>query len=127
MIVADASAAVSALLNSGAARDLLARERVHVPHLVDVEVTSALRRSVAAGRVTAAQGLAAVGTWRRLGVTRHAVTGLLIRVWELRENVTSYDATYVALAEALDCPVVTADRRLARAPGLRCPVTVIPR
>ena len=127
MIVADASAAVSALLNSGAARDLLARERVHVPYLVDVEVTSALRRSVAAGRVTAAQGWAALGTWRRLGVTRHAATGLLDRVWELRENLTAYDATYVALAEALDCPVVTADGRLGRAPGLRCPVTVVPR
>jgi predicted nucleic acid-binding protein len=127
VIVADASAAVSALLNSGAARDLLASERVHVPHLVDVEVTSALRRSAAAGRMTAAQGSAALGTWRRLGVTRHAVTGLLDRIWELRENVTSYDATYVALAEALDCPVVTADGRLGRAPGLRCPVTIVPR
>ena len=127
MIVADASAAVSALFNAGPARDLLARERVHVPHLVDVEVTSALRRSVAAGRVTAEQGRATLDTWRRLGVTRHAATGLLGRVWELRENVTAYDATYVALAEALDCPVVTADGRLGRAPGLRCPVTVVPR
>lgn len=127
MIVADASAVVSALLNSGPARDLLARERVHVPHLVDVEVASALRRSVAAGRVSVAQGRAALDTWRRLGVTRHAVTGLLDRVWELRENVSAYDATYVALAEALDCPVLTADGRLGRAPGLRCPVTVVPR
>jgi predicted nucleic acid-binding protein len=100
---------------------------VHVPHLVDVEVTSALRRTVAAGRVTGAQGRVALQTWRRLGVTRHAVTGLLDRVWELRENLTAYDATYVALAEALDCPVVTADGRLGRAPGLRCPVTVVPR
>ncbi len=127
MIVADAPAAVSALFNDGPARALLARERVHVPHLVDVEVTSALRRTVAAGRVTGAQGRAALQTWRRLGVTRHAATGLLDRVWELRENLTAYDATYVALAEALDCPVVTADGRLGRAPGLRCPVTVVPR
>ncbi len=127
MIVADASAAVSALFNDGPARALLARERVHVPHLVDVEVTSALRRTVAAGRVTGAQGRAALQTWRRLGVTRHAATGLLDRVWELRENLTAYDATYVALAEALDCPVVTADGRLSRTPGLRCPVTVVPR
>ena len=127
MIVADASAAVSALFNAGPARDLLARERVHVPHLVDVEVTSALRRSVAAGRVTAEQGRVTLDTWRRLGVTRHAATGLLGRVWELRENVTAYDATYVALAEALDCAVVTTDGRLARAPGIRCAVTVVPR
>jgi predicted nucleic acid-binding protein len=55
------------------------------------------------------------------------VVGLLDRMWQLRENVTAYDAAYVALAEALDCPVVTADARLSRAPGLRCTVTVVPR
>ncbi|WP_369253381.1 type II toxin-antitoxin system VapC family toxin [Geodermatophilus amargosae] len=127
MIVADASAVVSALLNAGAARDLLAHERIQVPHLVDVEVAGALRRTVSAGTVTADEGWAALDTWRRLGVTRHPVPGLLDRVWQLRENLTAYDATYVALAEALDCPVVTADGRLARSPGIRCAVTVVPR
>ncbi|MGY1780286.1 type II toxin-antitoxin system VapC family toxin [Geodermatophilus sp. SYSU D01036] len=127
MIVADASAVVSGLLNAGAARDLLARERIQVPHLVDVEVASALRRAATAGSVTAGQGWAALDTWRRLGAARHPVTGLLDRVWQLRGNLTAYDATYVALAEALGCPLVTADGRLARAPGLRCTVTVVPR
>jgi predicted nucleic acid-binding protein len=127
VIVADASAVVSALLNAGAARDLLGRERVQVPHLVDAEVASALRRATSVGVLTPEEGWAALDTWRRLGVTRHPVVGLLDRVWQLRENVTAYDAAYVALAEALDCPVVTADARLSRAPGLRCTVTVVPR
>ncbi|SFP89928.1 Predicted nucleic acid-binding protein, contains PIN domain [Geodermatophilus dictyosporus] len=127
MIVADASAVVSGLLNAGPARELLGSERVHVPHLADVEVASALRRAVAADRITAAEGWSTLDTWRRLGVTRHAAPGLLDRVWQLRANVTAYDATYVALAEALGCALVTADGRLTRAPGLACPVTVVPR
>jgi predicted nucleic acid-binding protein len=127
VIVADASAVVSALLNAGAARDLLGRERVQVPHLVDAEVASALRSVTSTGVLTPDEGWAALDTWRRLGVSRHPVVGLLDRMWQLRENVTAYDAAYVALAEALDCPVVTADARLSRAPGLRCTVTVVPR
>ncbi|MGY1665960.1 type II toxin-antitoxin system VapC family toxin [Geodermatophilus sp. SYSU D00696] len=127
MIVADASAVVAALLNAGPARALLSEEQVHVPHLVDAEAAGALRRLVAADSMTADQGWAALDTWRRLGVTRQPMNGLLDRVWQLRENVTTYDATYVALAEALDCAVVTADGRLGRAPGIRCPVTVVPR
>ncbi|MGY1606402.1 type II toxin-antitoxin system VapC family toxin [Geodermatophilus sp. SYSU D00700] len=127
MIVADASAVVAALLNAGPARALVSEEQVHVPHLVDAEVAGALRRLVAADSMTADQGWAALDTWRRLGVTRQPMSGLLDRVWQLRENVTTYDATYVALAEALDCAVVTADGRLGRAPGIRCPVTVVPR
>ncbi len=127
MIVADASAVISALLNAGAARELLGRERVQVPHLVDAEVASALRRVTSTGVLTPDEGWAALDTWRRLGVTRHPVVGLLDRMWQLRENVTAYDAAHVALAEALDCPVVTADARLSRAPGLRCTVTVVPR
>jgi predicted nucleic acid-binding protein len=57
----------------------------------------------------------------------HPVAGLLDRVWELRENVSAYDASYVALAELLDCSLLTADGRLGRAPGTRCAVTVVPR
>ncbi|MCX2712420.1 type II toxin-antitoxin system VapC family toxin [Mycolicibacterium sp. J2] len=64
--------------------------------------------------------------WARLGITRYAAAPLLERVCELRDTVTTYDAMYVALAEALDCPLVTADARLSRAPGIRCAVTVIP-
>lgn len=127
MIVVDASAALAALLNAGAARRALADEQLHVPHLVDSEVASGLRRRVAAGEVRVEDAEAALRSWQRLGVTRYPVVGLLSRVWELRENVSAYDASYVALAELLDCALLTADARLSRAPGTRCPVTVVPR
>ena len=60
-----------------------------------------------------------------MGVDRMGAVGLLGRIWELRDNLTAYDATYVALAEAIEAPLVTMDRRLARAPGPRCTVTVV--
>lgn len=122
----DASAALSALLAAGPAREAVAEQQVHVPHLIDVEVASGLRRRVAAGRLDADDGWTTLDTWRRLGLTRHATTSLLDRIWQLRGNVTPYDACYVALAEALGCSLLTADGRLSRAPGLRCPVTVLP-
>lgn len=65
-------------------------------------------------------------TWQRLGVTRYPVFAMLERIWALRENVSAYDAAYVALAELLGCALLTADGRLARAPGLGCSVTVVP-
>ncbi|HXW35480.1 MAG TPA: type II toxin-antitoxin system VapC family toxin [Acidimicrobiales bacterium] len=127
MIVVDASAAVSALLNAGPARRALSEEQVHVPHLIDPEVANALRRGVAASRIEPDDAWTALDRWRRLGMSRYAVFHLLERVWELRENLSAYDAAYVALAEALDCALLTADVRLGRAPGLRCAVTVVPR
>jgi predicted nucleic acid-binding protein len=127
VIVVDASAAVSALLNVGPARRALAEEQVHVPHLIDPEVANALRRGVATSRIEPGDAWNALDRWRRLGVSRYAICHLLERVWELRENLSAYDASYVALAESLDCALLTADVRLSRAPGLRCPVTVVPR
>lgn len=127
MIVVDASAPVSALLNAGPARRALAEEQVHVPHLIDAEVANALRRGVAASRVSPGDAWTALDRWRRLGMSRYAVFHLLERMWELRENLSAYDASYVALAESLGCALFTADVRLTRAPGLRCPVTVVPR
>lgn len=127
MIVIDASAAVSGLLNAGPARAMMATEQLHVPHLVDSEVASGLRRRSASGQVADADGWAALDTWRRLGLTRYAVRPLLARIWQLRHNLSVYDAGYVALAESLDCALVTADRRLSQAPGIRCPITLLPR
>ena len=127
MIVVDASAALSALLRGGQARGELAGQQVHVPHLVDSEIAGGLRRRVAAGQVSAGQGWHMLRVWQRLGMTRYPVFALLARVWELRENVSAYDASYVALAESLGCSLLTADARLARAPGMRCAVTVVPR
>lgn len=127
MIVLDASAAILALLNDGDARRSLATEAVAVPHLADSEVAHALRAQVLRGAVGADEAAAALAAWARLGVRRLGVVGLLSRVWELRDNVTAYDATYVALAERLACELVTADARLAQAPGPTCPITVVRR
>jgi predicted nucleic acid-binding protein len=127
VIVLDASAALSALLNVGPARELVAGEQLHAPHLIDSEVASGLRRQVASGRITTGDGWAALDAWRGLGLTRYPTLGLLERVWELRDNLFAYDAGYVALAESLTCSLVTADARISRVSGIRCPVTVVPR
>ena len=126
MIVVDASAALAALLNDGPAREALGSQQVHVPHLIDPDVASGLRRRVAGELLDADAGWAALDTWRRLGMTRYAVHSLLDRVWELRDSLSAHDASYVALAELLGCSLLTADGRLGRAPGLRCPVTIVP-
>jgi predicted nucleic acid-binding protein len=127
VIVLDASAAVAALVDAGPARRVVGEDQVHIPHLADAEVASSLRRLVAAGTLAATDASAALQTWQRLGVMRYPMVGLLGRVWELRDTVSAYDATYVALAESLDCALVTADARLSRAVGPRCAVTVVPR
>jgi predicted nucleic acid-binding protein len=125
VIVLDASAGVAALLRDGSARAAAAREQLHVPHLIDAEVAQTLRRLVAAGQLSAREGERLLTTWAALALVRHPVHALLPRVWALRENVSAYDATYVALAEELGCVLLTADARLARAPGATCPVTVV--
>ena len=127
MIVVDASAALFALLSAGSARHILAAEQLHVPHLIDAEVASGFRRSVAARRIGADEAWSALDTWRRMGMTRYPTFSLLDRIWELRDNVSAYDGSYVALAEALGCALLTADGRLGRAPGVRCPITVVSR
>jgi predicted nucleic acid-binding protein len=127
VIVVDASAALSALLNAGPARSALASEQLHAPHLIDSEVASGLRRKVAAQKLDADAGWTALDTLRRLGMTRYSVFTLLDRAWELRDNLSAYDASYVALAELLGCTLLTADGRISGAPGLRCPITVVPR
>jgi predicted nucleic acid-binding protein len=127
VIVLDASAALAGLLNDGPARQSLSAEQLHVPHLIDIEVTSGVRRLVNARNLTAKQGWATLDSWRRLAVTRYPGQGLLERIWQLRDNLTAYDAGYVALAEQLGCGLVTADARLATASGIRCPVTLVPR
>jgi len=126
VIVVDASAALSALLNAGPARRALADTQLHVPHLIDSEVASVLRRRVLAREMDPGVGWNALDTWRRLGMTRYPVHSILDRVWELRDNVSAHDASYVALAEYLDCSLVTADGRLGRVRGIRCLVSVVP-
>ena len=127
MIVLDASAAVLGLLNDGEARAKLCEDRILCPHLVDSEVAHALRAQVLRGSVDADDATRAIEAWRRLGIERVGVVGLLDRIWELRDNLSAYDATYVALAEACEVPLLTADSRIARAPGARCTVVVVRR
>jgi predicted nucleic acid-binding protein len=125
VIVVDASAAVLGLLNDGDSRQVLGAEDVSVPHLVDSEIAQALRAQVRRGKVDPGDAGRALARWAELGVRRHPAVGLLPRIWGLRDNVTAYDATYVALAEALGCPLLTGDARLAAAPGPRCPMMVV--
>lgn len=130
MIVLDASAAVSVLLNvDRVARDLRYRiqqpdESLHVPHLFDVEVLHVLRRHSFSGALSERRERVALDRLSSTRMTRYPHTALLGRIWELKNNLTAYDAAYVALAESLGAPLVTLDGRLSQAPGLRAPVEV---
>ena len=93
-------------------------ESVHVPHLLDVEVTHALRRHALRGRLSSERSAEVFADFADIKMTRYPHSSLLGRVWELRNNLTAYDATYVALAEALDAPLLTRDAKLARAPDV---------
>jgi predicted nucleic acid-binding protein len=127
VIVADASIIVEALGGRGEARDALLAGPVQVPHIVDAEVANALRGRVIRGAASPDDAAALLGAWIRFAARRHDARPLLPRVWALRHVLTAYDATYVALAESLGWPLVTADRRLAAAPGVACEVRVIGR
>ncbi len=96
-----------------------------MPHLADSEVANALRSQVLRGKVSDGDARVAVDRWSSLGVRRFPVVALLGRMWELGANLTAYGATYVALAEAIDCELLTADRRLAGAPGPQCSIIVV--
>lgn len=130
MIVVDASVLAVALADDGPDGDL-ARARLaadpslHVPYLADLEVLSVLRRRLAAGDLDERRARLALADLGDLSLVRYPHLPFADR--ELRRNLTPYDAVYVALAEALACPFVTADARLARAPGLRCSVEVLAR
>jgi predicted nucleic acid-binding protein len=122
VIVVDASALLEALLRTPAAeavkaRLFAARETLHAPHLLDVEVAHVVRRYAAMGDIDPERGRAALADLADFPLRRYPHDLLLPRVWELRNNLTAYDAVYVALAEALDAPLVTRDQRLAAAAG----------
>jgi predicted nucleic acid-binding protein len=126
-LVIDASGMVIALLGTSAGanalRRRLAAEVCHAPHLLDAEVGNVLRRRVLRGDLAAADAAALLHLAEPLVDHRHQMTGALARAaWALRQNISFYDALYVALAAALAVPLVTADRRLSRAPGPGCAV-----
>lgn len=89
------------------------------------EIVQALRSQVRRGAIGPDDARCALAVWAQLGIQRVGSIGMLHRMWELRDNLTAYDATYVALAEALDCPLLTADQRLASAPGPACSIAVV--
>ena len=116
MIVVDASALLEALLRTPAAeavgRRLFApRQTLHAPHLIDVEVAQVVRRYAMAGEIDEGRGRAALEDLADLPLRRYPHDFLLSRVWDLRNDLTAYDAVYVALAEALDAPLLTRDQR----------------
>jgi predicted nucleic acid-binding protein len=127
VIVLDSSAAIDYLLAyepnaSWVEEHLRVDPDLHVPHLFDIEIVGAVRRKVLFGDLSQARGKQAVLDVVDLDVTRYPHTPFLARIWELRRNLTAYDAPYVALAEALGVPLVTTDRSLAGAPGPRVPI-----
>jgi predicted nucleic acid-binding protein len=130
MIVLDASVVVDLLIGpAGGTAGLQARLRrvsaAHVPHLLDVEVTSALRRHVLGGRLTAASARRALRRFGVLPLVRWSHTPLLGRALTLRDQVTTADAMYVALAEGLGATLLTRDARIARAGGHRARIEVV--
>lgn len=127
MIVLDASAALDLLLERGHrgewVADRVAREGlVAAPHLIDLEVASAVRRREASGDIGPARGRAALEDLASMPLRRYPATALLGRVWDLRRTLTAYDAAYVALSEVLEAPLVTMDERLARSAGHRATI-----
>jgi len=129
VIVVDASVLASALGDDGAdgqrARHRLASERLFAPEIVDLEAGSVWRSAVRARRLDPRRALQALADLRALPLARAPHLPLMARVWELRDNLTPYDAAYVALAEAIPAPLVTADQRLAAAPGIGCEIALL--
>jgi predicted nucleic acid-binding protein len=129
VLVVDASALVVALSDDGPDGDLVRRrlrgESLAVPELVDLEVVSVLRKQLAIGALDGRRAGLALTDLAELPLRRAPHLPLLARCWELRDNFTVYDAAYVALAEVLDAPLVTADSRLGRAPGTTCQIEVL--
>ena len=129
MLVVDASVLAPVLADEGSDgqrfRDRLRGETVFGPDLLRVEVTSVLRRHASTGQLTSDQADAAISDLLAFPVKVFPTSPLLRRVWELRFNLSSYDGCYVALAEAVDGVLLTADHRLTRAPGPRCHIEAL--
>lgn len=129
MIVVDASVLAVALGDDGTdgqqARERLAEDILAAPELIDLEVVSVWRRQVAAKQMPARRAESAIADLAVLPLSRSSHQPMLHRIWELRHAITPYDAAYVALAEALDVVLVTADMRLSRAAGVRCEIEAL--
>jgi predicted nucleic acid-binding protein len=130
LIVVDASALIDLLLESEARNRLEQRllsgeESLHAPHMVDLEVTHTLRRLVLTRVLPSVRAEVALTDMANLRIDRYPHVELVPRIWELRDTLTAYDGAYVALAEALEAPLVTRDARLARSSGHRARIEMI--
>jgi predicted nucleic acid-binding protein len=130
MIVVDASALIEVLLRTPAAIAVEKwlfdpRQTLHAPHLLDVEVAQVVRRYAAKGEIDGERGRAALADLSDFPLRRYPHEFLLPRVWDLRNNLTAYDAVYIALAEVLDAPLLTRDHRLAAAAGHHARVELV--
>ena len=130
MIVVDASALLEFLLQTSLGARVEARlfregDELHAPHLLDVEIVQGLRRLARTGEVSSVRADEAIADLTDLDLHRHPHFDLLGRAWKLRDNLSAYDAMYVALAEAIEATMVTCDGPLARAPGHRARIEVI--
>ncbi len=127
--VADAAVLATAITDEGRegerARAALRPYRLAAPDYYLVEVLSVVRGLVLGGRLVAADADAVLSDFAELWIDRYDTAALARRIWELRDNLSTYDAGYVALAEVLGCPPLTVDRRIARAPGIRCVVETV--
>lgn len=125
-MVADASAVVEFLLGTSAGNRVAARMTeagtLHAPSLLDVEVAQVLRRLARQGTIESSHGKALIEILQEMPIDRRRMDPLLPRIWALRDNLTAYDAAYVALAEALGCALLTLDERIAAAPKLHAEV-----
>ncbi|HVB26659.1 MAG TPA: type II toxin-antitoxin system VapC family toxin [Mycobacteriales bacterium] len=130
MIVVDASVLANVIADDGpdgqlARSELRDADGAAIPDLADVETVAVLRKRWLAGELSARRFATAIDDLEELDLQRYPTLPLMHRAYELRSNVTAYDAAYVALAEALDAELVTADSRLANATGPRCPIRVL--
>ena len=130
MIVLDASVVLEVLLRSQAGLKIEERifspsEILFAPHLLDLEVVQVLRRYCASGEIDSERGKEAIEDFKDLPINRYQHDIFLYRVWELRHNMTAYDAVYVALAETLPAPLLTRDAALASAPGHEAVIELI--
>jgi predicted nucleic acid-binding protein len=130
LIVIDASAVLELLLRTEKGRKVEDRafapdEHLHAPHLMDIEVTQALRRLTLLNEITPTRARTALGDYAAILIKRSPHYDFLSRIWDLRDSVTAYDAAYVILAEALAAPLLTCDGKLARAHGHRAKIELI--
>ena len=130
MIVVDASALADVLLRVPGASRVEERllgpdETLHAPHLIDLEILQVLRRFAAQGGWQEDRAVEALSDFEAIRIARHAHEPLRDRIWALRNNVTAYDAAYIALAEVLDCPLVTRDGKPSGVPGIEATVEVL--